>query len=555
MKRVAVVGGAGSFGRYLVEGLLAKTKCHVVVCGRSQAKAQAFADQFSDGVRLSAAALDRGVATRADVTALEAFCVIDAAGPFQGQSYDFPRAVIEAGAHYIDLADGRDFVAGFDALDALAKARGVLAVAGASSTPALSHAVLDELTKGWTRVDDVEIAISPGFRAMPLGRSVIAAILSYVGRPVRLLRHGRWVNAPGWSLTVRRRFGDLGTRPLSLCETPDLDLVPKRFPNVRNAVFRAGVELSVLHHGLWFASLAVRARLMRSLAPFAEPLGAAASVFRPLGSDSGGMLVEATGITATGERRKATWTLIAEAGDGPVIPTLPALSVVTGLLDGRIGARGARACVGLVDLATLEAQFKRFDIRTARETALLTSAPLFARVLSGFDAMPAAVRAAHAPDPAVDLEGRVDIDGAETFVGRLIARLFGLPRTASDTHASVTIERDGDGEVWIRRFGDAEFSSRLGAGASANRLTERFGLLTFDLDASASAAGFELAILGTKLFAIPLPRLFAPSTKAVASVGESGRYRFDVTITLPVVGRLVRYRGWLAAKFDQRAGP
>lgn len=521
------------------------------MCGRSRTKAQAIADQFSDGVRLSAATLDRDRATHADVAALEAFCVIDAAGPFQAQSFDFPRAVIEAGAHYVDLADARDFVAGFDALDALAKARGVLAVSGASSTPALSHAVLDEVTKGWRRVDDVEIAISPGFRAMPLGRSVIAAILSYVGRPVRLLRHGRWATAPGWGMTVRRRFGDLGTRPLSLCETPDLDLVPKRFPSVRNAIFRAGVELSVLHYGLWFLSLAVRARWMTSLTPLAEPLGAAAALFRPLGSDSGGMLVGATGVTATGELRKATWTLIAEAGDGPVIPTLPVLSVVTGLLDGRIAVRGARACVGLVELATLEAQFKRFDIRTTHDTVPLERVPLFARALSGFDAMPTAVRAAHAPDPAVDLEGRVDIDGAESWVGRLIARVFDFPPSARDAPAFVTIEREDAGEVWIRRFGATEFRSHLRAGAKADRLLERFGALTFELDVRPDETGFELSIARTRVFGLPLPRALMPTTQAHASADAQGRYCFDVRIALPVFGRLVGYRGTLAQRRAQ----
>jgi hypothetical protein len=517
----------------------------VIVCGRSQAKAQAFVDTLADKARVSIASLDRDRATASDIGPLDAFCVVDAAGPFQQQSCAFARAVIEAGAHYVDLADGRAFVAGFEELDAPAKARGVLAVTGASSTPALSHAVIDELTRGWTRIDDVEIAISPGFRAMPLGRSVIAAILSYVGRPVRVRLQGRWISAPGWGLTVRRRFADLGLRWLSLCETPDLDLVPRRFPTARNAVFRAGIELPILHMGLWLLSLPVRAGWVKNLAPLAEPLRDAAILFRRFGSDSGGMLVEVTGRYADGARLKAVWTLIAESGDGPVIPSLPALCVVKSLLADRTAMRGAMACVGLVDLATIEAEFKRFDIRTERETIALERASLFARVLGGFDRMPAAVRAAHSPDPAVDLEGSVDIDGAENWFGRAVAWSAGFPRGATDAPALVTIEREGDGEIWLRRFGTAEFSSRLSTGSGADRLVERFGPFAFDLEARANAAGFELAIRGARFFAIPLPHALAPSTCANASVDESGRYRFDVTITLPVIGRLVRYRGWL----------
>jgi saccharopine dehydrogenase-like NADP-dependent oxidoreductase len=524
-RRVAVVGGAGAFGRKLVEGLRATTDCEVLVCGR--------------------ATIDRNTAGAAEVKALGAFCVVDAAGPFQGQNLRFARAVIEAGCHYVDLADARDFVEAFPSLDALAKAHGVLAVTGASSTPALSQAVLDELTRGWARVDSVEIAISPGNRA-PFGLSVIKAILSYVGRPVRVLLNGRWTTTPGWGLLTRKEFGDLGVRMLSLCETPDLDLVPRRFPRVRNAIFRAGLELSVFHLAVLALSLPVRAGWIKSLVPLAEPLRDAAAFFRRLGSDCGGMRVEVSGIYGDGKPLQSTWTLIAEAGDGPQIPALPALCVVQALAEGRLAQRGAMACVGLVDLETIEQQFKRFRIHIARETRVLERAPLFARVMNEFAKMPSAVRAAHVPDPACEFEGEVDIDGAGNLAARAVAWLFGFPPEGRAQPASVTIEREGDGEVWIRRFGKAVFASHLSAGGTANQLIERFGLLNFDLQARADVVGFELSIVGGTLFGLALPRVVLPSTRAKTAVDEHGRYRFDVLITLPGVGRLVRYRGWLA---------
>jgi saccharopine dehydrogenase-like NADP-dependent oxidoreductase len=526
--------------------LLATTDCAVIVCGRSAENAQAIVAGFPQyASRLSVAVIDRGRASAADVAALNAFCVVDAAGPFQAQEPVFARAVIEAGAHYVDLADARDFVAGFGALDAEAKARGVLAVTGASSTPALAHAVLDDVTRGWVRVDDVEIAIAPGNQSSPLGLSVFQSILSYVGKPVRVWLHGRWAVAPGWGLTVRRRIGDLGPRWLSLVETPDLDLIPQRFPAVRNAVFRAGLELLFFHQGLVTLGVLVRLGLLKSLRPLSEVLRDTAALFRRWGSDCGGMTVDVTGVYADWRRLGVTWTLIAESGDGPKIPTLPALAVVRGLLSGRIALRGAMPCVGVVDLQTIEAEFKRFDIRTARHTRALERAPLFQRAVDGFGAMPEAVRTAHAFDPARDLHGRVDVDGAQTWLARVVARAVGFPATGRDLPAAVTMERDGDGEIWIRRFGTYEFRSILNAGDRPGALTERFGALTFDLDARADASGFTLAITRARLGQIRLPRVLTPQTQAAAHVDEQGRYRFDVTIEMPLIGRLVRYRGWL----------
>ncbi|HRO03293.1 MAG TPA: saccharopine dehydrogenase NADP-binding domain-containing protein, partial [Terricaulis sp.] len=142
MKRVLIVGGAGVFGRRLAEGLRATTDAHLILAGRSHARAET-ARAACDAHE--AAALDRARVDTKALRALKADLVIDAAGPFQGADLRFARAVIEAGAHYLDLADARDFVAAFPALNALARERGVAAITGASSTPALTHAVLDHL--------------------------------------------------------------------------------------------------------------------------------------------------------------------------------------------------------------------------------------------------------------------------------------------------------------------------------------------------------------------------------------------------------------------------
>src|SRR5512147_2287634 len=128
----------------------------------------------------------------------------------------------------------------------------------------------------------------------------------------------------------------------------------------------------------------------------------------------------------------------------------------------------------------MERQFKRFAIHTSRATQLLDRRALFQRVLSHFLQMPVGVRDVHSPDPASDLDGEVLIEGAETWPGRVIAWLFGFPRGGENLPASVTIEADGDGEVWVRRFGNARFSSHLSAGREPNQLCERFGPFAFD---------------------------------------------------------------------------
>jgi saccharopine dehydrogenase-like NADP-dependent oxidoreductase len=72
--------------------------------------------------------------------------VVHSAGPFQGQGYAVARTCAAAGVHYVDLADGADFVCGFSAaLDALAKERQVVLLTSASSVPALPSAAMSLL--------------------------------------------------------------------------------------------------------------------------------------------------------------------------------------------------------------------------------------------------------------------------------------------------------------------------------------------------------------------------------------------------------------------------
>jgi hypothetical protein len=53
-----------------------------------------------------------------------------------------------------------------------------------------------------------------------------------------------------------------------------------------------------------------------------------------------------------------------------------------------------------------------------------------------------------------------------------------------------------------------------------------------------------MRLAGWSLFRIPLPRILAPRIVATERE-EGGRFHFDVAAALPLVGPVVRYRGWL----------
>lgn len=545
-KRIVLVGASGVFGQRLAAMIVRWPDVVLVLAARTLAPLEALAADLAKtkpAAKIEVAQLDR--LDPKDLTALGAWAVVDAAGPFQGQDHAFPRAVLKSRAHYLDLADARDFVGGFEAaLDSEARAAKRWAITGASSTPALGHAALDAMTEGWTRIDRVEAAISPGARA-PRGLSVIRAILAWAGGPVRVFAEGHWTVRPGWSGPRRIAFPGLGRRWTSLAETPDLDLLPARFHVRRDAIFRAGLELPVLHLGLWALSLLRRARLTPTLEPLAVVLSEAAGLVAPLGTDRGGMVVSAEGLDADGAPRLARWSLCAEAGSGPHTPAAPAAATLRALLDGRLGAPRASPCVGLVDIPAILHELRGLPIDTVLENQRPDTPGLFPRLLGQrWETLPPTVQRAHAGVETVTLTGQARGRGAPGLAA-LVRRLQGMP--PAGVHATtVTITPTGDGERWTRRFGDRTFGSMITpAGDDPWAFEETVAPLTFRFAAAPYAGGFSWTFESWRLGPIPLPRAWAPRVRA-RTFARDGIYRFRVLVAHPWLGVIFGYAGRLS---------
>ena len=359
--RALVIGGYGGFGARLSRRLAADG-WHVVVAGRSAAKAEAFAATLPCA---SGAALDRNGPLGLALARIAPRLVIDAAGPFQDSSYRVVEACVALGIHYLDLADARAFVTGIAAFDAQARAGGVSVVSGASSVPALSGAVLRELTQGLDRVDRVDLAISASDRATA-GTSVAAAILGYSGLPVRLWDGEAWTTRPGWSGVRHQRYALPEVEPLSrlvaVVDVPDHDLVPSVLPGRPATTFRAGPEFGFQLAGIWILSWLVRWGWIGSLVPMAPFLRKLQRLTAFLCSDRSAMMVEVEG---QGHMRR--WTLIADHGDGPEVPVLAAQLLARRIAEGTLpfGASHAGDTLDLADFAPL---FRDLSIKTGIES-------------------------------------------------------------------------------------------------------------------------------------------------------------------------------------------
>jgi hypothetical protein len=343
LRVVSVLGGYGVFGGRIAEALARTNDCQVRVVGRNVKAGSCFSHRIGAG--FFACSLDDRKALRDAIEG--SFVVIHAAGPFQGADYPVAEVSLEAGAHYLDLADARDFVVGIGRLNEEAKRRGLLVASGVSSTPAVTAALVGELSGDFRRIDEIHTALSPG-NQNPRGASTVGAVLSYLGRPMRIWCDGRWILRHGWGDGRRLEFPPpVGRRRVYNCEAPELELFPSLF-GARTVRFWAGLELNLLNRLLSACALSCR-WLNLDLVRHARFFRNASLMLFPLGTTNGALAIWVRGQDHAGRPIERRIALLTDY-DGPATPTAAAIVLCRKILKTGPARTGAFPCIGLVTL-------------------------------------------------------------------------------------------------------------------------------------------------------------------------------------------------------------
>jgi hypothetical protein len=355
-QRVVIIGGYGVFGRIIASELARLTDAEIVIAGRNPARGAALARQI--GAR----------SVRCDVgcphelrAALDGAClVIHTAGPFNDTAHPVARTCLEAGAHYLDIADSPAHVMSIAQLDAEARACGLLLCAGASTTPAITAAMVSALCADGLAPTCIAGAISPGNRN-PRGTATIRAILRYVGEPVQVAVGGALRERYGWYDGELLRFPRaIGRRRVYTVETADPLLFPARF-GAQTVTFKAGLELPALGTALAALAALRHRRLLPNLADQARLLTLLSWAIYPFGSPRGALGVWVEGLCG-GQATRRSLALVAPR-EGPMVAAAPAILLAQRLLASDLPAHGALPCLGLISFDALAAYLAGFGIR------------------------------------------------------------------------------------------------------------------------------------------------------------------------------------------------
>jgi len=358
MNKVLILGGYGNFGKRIAR-MITRQNIPVIIAGRDQQKALSLLDTLPPSLA-EIAVFDVKKNLPEQLQALKPSVVINTCGPFQTSDYSIAKTCIAHSIHYIDLADGRDFVTGITTLDAEAKSHDVTVVSGASTVPGLTSAVIEHYLPQFSEIDSLRFGIAPGQKA-ERGLATTQAILGYVGK--KLKSCAGYPMRYGWQDLYIQSYPQVGRRLMANCDVPDLDLLPTKY-GIKRIKFSAGMENPLVHLGIWVLSWFVRIGIPLNLPNYSAALLKASNWFDFLGSADGGMHVILQAKDKAGKLITKKWFIIALDGDGPYIPTIPAILLAKKIINGQFSTRGAMACVGLVILEEYLQELKHLKVFT-----------------------------------------------------------------------------------------------------------------------------------------------------------------------------------------------
>src|SRR5229473_4839970 len=324
ISRVLILGASGQFGSGLCRRLVQLNGLHLFLGGRDRQKLEATQGQLHAAKPDAKIDILAGKINGSGLLDLlrsrRVNLVVHLAGPFQGQDYAVAKACLQAGVLYIDMADGREFVAKFSSLDAAAQTKGIPLITGASTVPGLSSAIVDGMMGHFSQLQAIDYGICAGVKS-GLGLATLKAVLSYCGKPYRVLKDARPVTTYGLG---RPRHHDFPTpvnrRYIVDCDIPDHDLFPARYTALRQMEFGSCIDIPGLPRLLSLMSACVRKGWIEDWNFLSAIIQPCLKAVKFVGSPHSGFFMRLEGRDRRGNPKKMLFEVVARDGSGLEIP-------------------------------------------------------------------------------------------------------------------------------------------------------------------------------------------------------------------------------------------
>lgn len=161
---------------------------------------------------------------------------------------------------------------------------------------------------------------------------------------------------------------------------------------------------------------------------------------------------------------------------------------------------------------------------------------------AAFHELHPALRTFHSYQGTHHFKGSAQTYAPASFLGRILGRLLGTPRTAQQGDIHFELQATPTCETWIRNYPQMTMSSTLRR--VDGRVVEQLGAATLAFDLHADNGALEMRLVKMRFFGISCPKWLMPKVVA-REYGEGDTLHFDVRADLPLIGTVTRYTGSL----------
>jgi hypothetical protein len=179
----------------------------------------------------------------------------------------------------------------------------------------------------------------------------------------------------------------------------------------------------------------------------------------------------------------------------------------------------------------------------------MTSVTLYRAVMGeAFDRLVKPVRQFHSLAGRHELHGWVDVRAPGSWAARLLAICLGAPTRAARGPIRFELWAQPDAETWTRFFPNRTMRSVLKK--DGIRVTEKLGASRLAFELVEVAGALEMRLQALHFWGVPCPRWLMPDITA-RETGEAEQLNFHVQASVPVIGLVVSYSGYLAVPVNQ----
>lgn len=171
---------------------------------------------------------------------------------------------------------------------------------------------------------------------------------------------------------------------------------------------------------------------------------------------------------------------------------------------------------------------------------------LYRRILGErFKSLPEVLRRFHDAPGGGRAHGTLQVERGGGWLSNTVASWLGLPEAGKNIPTDVEVQVEGDRERWVRCFQGRRLETVQWM--HGGLLMESFGVTTFSSVLTIEGPCLRYDFRRAWFAGIRLPRRLGPAVDGRVYAGD-GRWRVTVSVSAPLVGKLVHYEGWVEPK-------